>query len=69
MLCNNVLRTDHSYTYSYLDRFKYYDLIRHKVYATTTKQRGGVMFILEAIPMILIYILFSYIILGGNDEK
>ena len=25
------------------------------------------MFILEAIPMILIYILFSYIILGGNN--
>jgi len=27
------------------------------------------MFILEAIPMILIYILFAYIILGGENEK
>jgi cytochrome bd-type quinol oxidase subunit 2 len=26
------------------------------------------MFILEIIPMILIYILFSYIILGGENE-
>ena len=26
------------------------------------------MFILEAIPMILIYILFAYIILGGENE-
>ena len=43
MFCNYVSRTDHSYTYSYLDRFKYYDLIRHKVYATTTKQRGRKM--------------------------
>ena len=43
MLCDNVLRTDHSYTYSYMDRFKYYDLIWHKVYATITKQRGGKM--------------------------
>jgi len=25
--------------------------------------------ILEAIPMILIYMLFAYIILGGKDEK
>ena len=41
MLCNNVLRTDHSYTYSHMDRFKYYDPIWHKVYATITKQRGG----------------------------
>ena len=43
MFCDYVFRIDHSYTYSYLDRFKYYDLIRHKVYATTTKQRGGKM--------------------------
>ena len=42
MLWNNVLRTDYSFTYSYMDRFKHYDLIWHKVYATTTKQRGGV---------------------------
>jgi len=27
------------------------------------------MFILEAIPMILIYMLFAYIILEGKDEK
>ena len=69
MLCDNVLRTDHSYTYSYLDRFKHYDLIRHKVYAATTKQRGGLMFILEIIPIITLYIFWSYIILGGNNEK
>ena len=43
MLRDNVLRTDHSYTYSHLDRFKHYDLIRHKVYAATTKQRGRKM--------------------------
>ena len=49
MLCDNVLRTDHIYTYSYLDRFKYYDLIRHKVYATTTKQSGVVMELWEMV--------------------
>ncbi len=38
MFCSYVSRTDHSFTYSYMDRFKYYDLIRHKIYATTTKQ-------------------------------
>jgi len=27
------------------------------------------MFIMEAIPMILIYMLFAYIILGGENEK
>jgi len=27
------------------------------------------MFILEAIPMILIYMLFAYIILGGENEN
>jgi len=27
------------------------------------------MFILEIIPMILIYMLFAYIILEGKDEK
>ena len=43
MFCNNVFRTDHSYTYSHLDRFKHYDLIRHKIYAATTKQTRGIM--------------------------
>ena len=47
MFCDYVFRIDYSYTYSYMDRFKHYDLIRHKVYATTTKQRGGKMKINE----------------------
>ena len=43
MFWNNVFRIDHSFTYSYMDRFKHYDLIWYKVYATITKQRGGKM--------------------------
>ena len=49
MFCDNVLGTDHSFTYSYLDRFKHYDLIWHKVYATITKQSGVVMELWEMV--------------------
>ncbi len=43
MFCDYVFRTDHSYTYSYLDRSQHYDLIWHKVYAATTNLQGGKM--------------------------
>jgi len=30
---------------------------------------NNIMFILEVIPIITLYIFWSYIILGGNDES
>nr|BAR28314.1 hypothetical protein [uncultured Mediterranean phage uvMED]BAR28432.1 hypothetical protein [uncultured Mediterranean phage uvMED]BAR28540.1 hypothetical protein [uncultured Mediterranean phage uvMED] len=39
------------------------------MYSSFRNKGDQIMFILEAIPMILIYMLFAYIILGGENES